>query len=79
MSFISYSHFILIISGQTFEVTVVHEKFWELNRTLVSRKKFGQNFLATFATLIRSIKHILIIKLITRMDGNSRDESIKPN
>ena len=56
MSFVSYSHLILLISGQTFEVTVVHKKFWELNRTLVSRKKFGQNFLATFATLIRSIK-----------------------
>ena len=32
MSFISYSHFILIISGQTFEVTIVHGKFWEHGR-----------------------------------------------
>ena len=31
MSFVSYPHLILLISGQTFEVTVAHEKFWELN------------------------------------------------
>ena len=31
MSFVSYPHLIFLISGQTFQVTVVHEKFWELN------------------------------------------------
>ena len=36
-------------------------------------------FLAMFTTLIRSIKHRLTIKLITRMDEKLRDESIKPN
>jgi hypothetical protein len=29
--------------------------------------------------LIRRIKHEVIIKLITQMDANSRDESIKSN
>ena len=29
--------------------------------------------------LIRRTKHELIIKLITQMEANSRDESIKPN
>ena len=29
--------------------------------------------------LIRRTKHKLIIKLITQIDANSRDESIKPN
>ena len=42
-------------------------------------KKIWANFLATLKTLIRSIKYRLIIKLITQMDGKSRDESIKPN
>ena len=31
MCFISYPHLILLISGQTFEVTVAYENFWELN------------------------------------------------
>ena len=31
MSFISYSYLILLISGQTFEITLAYEKFWELN------------------------------------------------
>ena len=35
--------------------------------------------MATFTTLIRSIKYKLIIKLITWMDGKSQDESIKSN
>ena len=32
MSFISYPHLILLISGQTFKVTAAQEKLWELNR-----------------------------------------------
>ena len=32
MGFVSYPHLILLISGQTFEVTVAHKKFWELNK-----------------------------------------------
>ena len=36
-------------------------------------------FFATFTTLIRSTKYKLLIKLITRMDKKSRDESIRPN
>ena len=39
-----------------------------------SQKVFGD-----FTILIRNIKHRLIIKLITQMDGKSRDESIKSN
>ena len=39
-------------------------------------KKFWANFFGIFTTLIRSIRHRLIIKLITRMDGKSRDESL---
>ena len=38
-----------------------------------------KKFWATLTTLIRSIKYKLIIKLITRMDGKSRDKSIKSN
>ena len=34
MNFVSYPHLILLISGQTFEVTVAHEKFWEPKQTL---------------------------------------------
>ena len=34
MRFISYPHLILLISGQTFKVTVPCEKFWELNGAL---------------------------------------------
>jgi len=34
MSFVSYPHLILLISGQMFEVTITREKFWELNRTI---------------------------------------------
>jgi len=33
MDFISYIHLILLISGQTFEVTVARGNFWELNMT----------------------------------------------
>ena len=32
MDFVGYPNLILLISSQTFKVTVVHEKFWELNR-----------------------------------------------
>ena len=32
-----------------------------------------------FQLKIRKTKHDLIVKLITRMDGKSRDESIKSN
>ena len=32
-----------------------------------------------FKSKIRRTKHDLIIKLFTRMDGKSQDESIKPN
>ena len=32
MNFVSYPHLILLISGQTFEVTVARENFWDLNR-----------------------------------------------
>ena len=40
---------------------------------------FGHKFFVPFTMLIRSIKYRLIIKLITRMDGKSRGESIKLN
>ena len=50
-----------------------------LSGAFSSRKNLDKFFLATFITLIRSIKYILFIKLITRMDGKSRGESIKPN
>ena len=46
---------------------------------LVPKKILGKFFFGTFMTLIRSIKLRLIIKLITWMDGKSRNESIKPN
>ena len=39
-------------------------------RQLPGPKYFDQKFLASFTTVIRSIKYRLIIKLITRMDGN---------
>jgi len=32
MSFIGYSHLILIISGQMFDITAAQKKLWELNR-----------------------------------------------
>ena len=35
MSFVSYPHLILLISGQTFECTVACEKIWELNGAIV--------------------------------------------
>ena len=35
MSFVGYPHLILLISGQTFEVTVALEKFSELNEAIV--------------------------------------------
>ena len=38
MGFVSYPYLILLISGQTFEVTVAHENFWELNKALVQTK-----------------------------------------
>jgi hypothetical protein len=40
---------------------------------------FWANFFETLSKSIRRTKHGLIIKLITRMDGKSRDGSIKPN
>ena len=46
---------------------------------LVPKKNLGKIFFGTFMTLIRSIKHTLVIKLITQMYGKSRDKSIKPN
>ena len=36
MGFLSYSYLIFLISGQTSEVTVAHEKFWKLNSPLIS-------------------------------------------
>ena len=36
MSFVSYPHSILLISGQTFEVSVALKKFWDLNKALLS-------------------------------------------
>ena len=42
-------------------------------------KFFGEVTVAFFQSEIRRIKRDLIIKLITWMDGKSRDESIKPN
>ena len=33
MSFVSYLHLILLISGQTFEVIIAHENFWEQGRS----------------------------------------------
>ena len=39
MSFVSYQHLILLISGQTFEVTVAHENFWKLNKLLSHQKE----------------------------------------
>ena len=42
-------------------------------------KTIWTNFFGNFTTLIRSIRYRLIIKLITWMDGKSRDESIKVN
>ena len=35
MGFASYSHLILQISGQTLQVTIAREIFWELNGLLV--------------------------------------------
>ena len=32
MDFVSYPYLILLISGQTFEATVVHEKIWKANK-----------------------------------------------
>ena len=40
---------------------------------------FGKVTVALFQSKIRRTKRDLIIKLITWMDGKSRDESIKPN
>jgi len=34
MGFVSCPHLILLISGQTFEVTVALGKFWKLNRPI---------------------------------------------
>ena len=34
MNFVSYSHLILLISGQTLSVTVAPKKFWKLNGLL---------------------------------------------
>ena len=42
-------------------------------------KFFWESCLALFQSKIRRTKRDLIIKLITLMDGKSRDESIKPN
>ena len=36
-------------------------------------------YCSNFQPNIRRTKHDLIVNLITRMDGKSRDESIKPN
>ena len=49
-----------------------------LRPRLVS-KNFWPKFLTPFRTLIASIKCRLIKKLITRINGISRGESIKPN
>ena len=54
MSFISYPHLILLISGQTFKVTVACEKFWELNgalaRELNYRKQADWNAIVVYNT-----------------------------
>ena len=39
MSFVSYRYLLLLISGQTFEVTVVLKFFWNLNKALSAAKK----------------------------------------
>ena len=39
MSFVSYPHLILQISGQTLQVTVASKNFWELNELSGTFKK----------------------------------------
>ena len=41
MSFVSYSHLILLISDQMFKVTIAHEKIWELNGLDAGLADFG--------------------------------------
>ena len=43
MSFVSYPYLILLISGQTFEVTKRKKIFWKLNRAAANRQ-WKQNF-----------------------------------
>ena len=39
MGFVSYRYLLLLISGQTFEVTVALKIFWNLNKALSAAKK----------------------------------------
>ena len=43
-----------------------------------SQNIVGKFLLGSCTTLIKNIKYKLIIKLITQMDGKSRDKFIKP-
>ena len=54
MDFVSYPHLILLISGQTFEVTVAHENFWELNGPLIIWCTYG----ARLPDLINIVVHL---------------------
>ena len=40
MSFVSYSHLILLINDQTFEITVAREKIWQLKGPEVARHNY---------------------------------------
>ena len=40
IDFVSYPYLILLISGQTFEITLAHKFFWELNRPLEQANYF---------------------------------------
>ena len=71
-------HYIEIIAAQQ------HQSWYKPNNFSccfkhMSKHIFKQKILTSFTTLIRSIKYRLIIKLITWMDGKSRDKSIKTN
>ena len=54
------------IGGLFFRARLVSKIFWE-------------KYCSNFQPKIRRTKYDLIVNLITRMDGKSRDESIKPN
>ena len=44
MDFVSYPHLIFLISSQTFEITVAHENFWELNGLSSHQEKKWHKF-----------------------------------
>ena len=58
---------------------VLATHFWEDKGVFGSRDYFLVPVTSDVWTLIWSTKYILIIKLITQMETNLRDESIKPN